>query len=128
MEWQFVFTGHNVVCPLENICYCDGFGVCFGDDDKYKKYYERQDERARLEDDLRVWNERLSKWNQTPEEEKDKLGFEAPEVGKNIELQGRISALTAWCDQNRQAAKEHGDVAMNRAKEAGRKWEDGDGF
>lgn len=127
--WQFVFTGKNVVCPKEHICYCDGFGVCFGGDEQYKRYYERHDERVRLEDELRIWNEQNSKWLSTPENERDLLDNpEPPEVGKNIELQGRISALTAWCDHKRQAAKEHGDVAMNRAKEAGRKWVDGDGF
>jgi hypothetical protein len=126
--WQFVFTGKNVVCPKEHICYCDGFGVCFGGEEQYTKYYERHDKRARLEDELKVWNEQHSKWISTPENEQDKLEFQEPEIGKNIELQGRISALTAWCDQKRQQAKEHGDVAMNRAKEAGRPWADGDGF
>lgn len=127
--WQFVFTGKNVVCPKEHICYCDGFGVCFGGEEQYKKYYERHDERVRLEDELRIWNEQNSKWLSTPENERDLLDNpEPPEVGKNIELQGRISALTAWCDNKRQAAKEHGDVAMHRAKEAGRVWVDGDGF
>ena len=28
--WQFVFTGNHTVCPMMHICYCDGYGFCFG--------------------------------------------------------------------------------------------------
>jgi hypothetical protein len=126
--WQFVFTGKNIVCPKENVCYCDGFGVCMGGEEQYKQYYERHDERGRLEDELRHWNEQKSKWHSMTAEQRSSDASLEPETGKNIELQGRISALTAWCDEKRQLAKEHGDVAMNRAKEAGRPWVNGDGF
>ena len=36
--WQFFFTGINVVCPKEHVCYCDGFGVCFGGKEVYDAY------------------------------------------------------------------------------------------
>ena len=65
------------------------------------------------------------KFEQASEEEKGWLT--EPEVGLDLELEGRIRGLKAWCDDRIQQAKEHGDVAMNRAKEAGREWIDGDG-
>lgn len=130
--WQFVFTGQNVVCPKEHVCYCDGFGVCFGGEEQYDGYYKRHNDRVHLEEELNNWNNQNRRWEEALEEKRNNLDDpdrpERPEVGKDLELQGRISALNAWCHQTRQEAKEHGDVAMNRAREVGRPWVDGDGF
>jgi hypothetical protein len=125
--WQFVFTGNNVVCPKEHVCNCDGFGVCFGGEEEYNAYYEKRNERRRLEDELRRWRGLIE--NKMMEE--GKPGWEeveTPEVGKDKELQELIDGLNIWCDQKLEEAKQHGDVAMNRALEAGRPWKDGDGF
>ena len=48
-------------------------------------------------------------------------------MGRNSEPEGRIKGLFAWAEQRRKLAKERGDVARNRALEAWRAWEDGDG-
>lgn len=29
--WQYVFAGVYEFCPKEHVCYCDGYGVCFGE-------------------------------------------------------------------------------------------------
>jgi hypothetical protein len=29
-SWQFLFAGVAELCPAMNVCYCDGYGVCFG--------------------------------------------------------------------------------------------------
>ena len=112
--WQFVFTGKNIVCPRENVCYCDGFGVCFGGERKYNDYHTRCSDIRSLEQELQDWRS-LDK-------------SERLEEGKDLELRDRINRLKAWCDQRRQGAKENGDVAGNRAIEADRDWKDGDGF
>ncbi|KAH6681975.1 hypothetical protein B0J14DRAFT_469329 [Halenospora varia] len=124
--WQFLFTGNHVVCPKEHICYCDGFGVCFGGEEEYDAFYKRYTEREKLEEQLRKWHELDQKFHEHPEEFGTEL--EPPEPGKDLELEGRIKGIRAWCEHTLQKAKEHGDVAMNRAKEAGREWHDGDGF
>lgn len=128
--WQFVFTGKNVVCPKEHVCYCDGFGVCFGGEEEYVAYYKKNDERVRLEEELKKWREDSDRMQQLRGEERSDEAWEIeePEVGRDLELEGRIKGLQAWCDRMRQLAKENGDVAMNRAVEAGRAWQDGDGF
>lgn len=120
--WQFVFTGKQVVCPLEHVCYCDGFGVCFGGDEEYKAYYVKDSERKSAEAGLREWNEQQERWQMNPDTQIQ------PEVGRDIELQGRMNGLDAWQEQRKQRAKQYGDVAMNRAIEVGRDWKDGDGF
>lgn len=53
---------------------------------------------------------------------------EQPEPGKDTELSENIEANLAWCDLKKKEAKERGDMALYRAFEAGREWNDGDGF
>lgn len=128
--WQFVFTGENVVCPREHICYCDGFGVCFGGEEQYEEYWVKQRERAKLEKELEEWkkeNERLSKLGKDEKSEEQEMTL-AKEAGRDLELDGRIKGLSAWSEQRRQLAKERGDIAKNRGVEAGREWNEGDGF
>lgn len=120
--WQFIFTGKNVVCPKEHVCYCDGFGVCFGGEKEYDAYQEKVRERRRMEEELKIWKETDMKW---------KFGdkrVEQPELGRNTDLTGKIDDNLAWCDLKKQEAKERGDVAKYRAQEVGREWHDGDGF
>lgn len=128
--WQFVFTGQHVVCPKEHICYCDGFGVCFGSEEEYDAYYKKVRERVALEEELRKWQEAGAEIEMLMAEgrSEEAAGIEEPEVGRDLELEGRIKGLQAWCERRRLLAKQHGDVAMNRALEAGREWRDGDGF
>lgn len=129
--WQFVFTGKNVVCPKEHVCYCDGFGVCFGGEEEYDAYCAKNSERVRLEEELQKWRETddiMRLLREEGRQDEAAAMMEKLEVGKNLELDGRIQGLKAWCEQRREWAKQHGDVAMNRAIEAGRDWRDGDGF
>ncbi|KAH6720090.1 hypothetical protein BKA61DRAFT_541079 [Leptodontidium sp. MPI-SDFR-AT-0119] len=120
--WQFIFTGRNVVCPKEHVCYCDGFRICFGGEKEYDAFQEKVREQTSMEEELKIWNDMNTKWNSG-----DK-GVERPEVGKDIELTEKIAANLAWCDLKKQEAKERGDMAKYGAQEAGREWNDGDGF
>jgi hypothetical protein len=128
--WQFVFTGNNVLCPREHICYCDGFGICFGGEEEYAAYWRMNGQKVTLEEELSNWRKDSERIQSLGEEGKsDEAGeIKEPEIGRDLELETRIKRLQAWCDKEKQRAKEHGDVAMNRAVEAGREWRDGDGF
>ena len=127
--WQFVFTGKAVVCPAEHICYCDGFGVCFGGEEKYAEFREKEHELRLLEQDVKWHHEWSEKWEKSPEtltpEEKAQG---PPDAGKLHELELKINELSDWCDKMKQEAKERGDLAMYRAQEDGRVWKEGDRF
>ncbi|PVH85051.1 hypothetical protein DL98DRAFT_452486 [Cadophora sp. DSE1049] len=120
--WQFIFTGQNVVCPKEHVCYCDGFGICFGGEKEYDAYQKQVMERKRMEEELIIWNDLNSKWKPGDR------AAEQPEPGKDTDLSEKIDANLAWCDLKKKEAKERGDVAKYRAQEVGREWNDGDGF
>jgi hypothetical protein len=127
--WQFVFTGENIVCPKEHICYCDGFGVCFGGENEYNEYEMKVREKEDLEEELKKWRETKEKKKKLLEEGHTEIEEDlTAEAGIDMELESKVKELQAWCDERKQLAKEHGDVAMDRALEAGRPWKDGDGF
>jgi hypothetical protein len=49
--WHYIFTRYHEFCPMENYCYCDGFGVCFGsakDFDTYKKTVKKKDDTEKM--------------------------------------------------------------------------------
>ena len=128
--WQYMFTGNTILCPRENVCYCDGFGVCFGGEEKYDAYWELDREKKRLEEELKGWTEKKDKFQELTQEgrfdEANKFG--APEQGKDRDLEEKIEKLKKECEGMKLEAKKHGDVAKHRAEEAGREWKDGDGF
>lgn len=129
--WQFVFTGQNIVCPEEHVCLCDGFGVCFGGPEEFQEWKTKNKAKRVAADELQKWNDDSGQWFKQSIENMptDKWTVkEPPEVGRDMELKGHIEALGAWLASRREKAMQHGDVAMHRAKEAGRPWRDGDGF
>jgi len=127
--WQFVFTRKPIVCPVEHICYCDGFGVCFGGPEKYDEYRAKERERWLVEQEARDHGLLMQKWATTPEllSQEERVQGQ-PDSAKGIQLEKQINELTAWCEKRKQEAKEQGDVAVYRAREAGRPWSQGDGF
>jgi hypothetical protein len=127
--WQFIFTGQNIYCPKEHICYCDGYGICFGGEKEYVAYWEKDYKKKQLEQELREWRVKEAIKKATEEgriDENEEL--EVPEWGRDIELEEKIEEINHELDVIRDAAKAKGDDPMNRALEAGRTWGEGDGF
>ena len=149
--WHFIFTGKTVLCPEEHVCYCDGFGICFGGREEYNEYFSLRKQRDGFERELREWYERAKavaerqndkndgegegegEENDTGKESKNSgLGMDAdadmPEMGRDVFLRDQIDALNRELDDRREQAMEQGRDPKNRAIEAGREWNDGDGF
>ncbi|KAI4126369.1 MAG: hypothetical protein LQ347_005001 [Umbilicaria vellea] len=128
--WQFVFTGQNTLCPAEHICYCDGFGVCFGGEAEYDDYFELQRKKRESQKELDKWHSRMA----VVKEAEIRYGaehagsLEPPERGRDVYLKDHIEALERESENRMIDAKERGKNPQARAKEAGRKWEEGDGF
>ncbi|KAG0135073.1 hypothetical protein HOY82DRAFT_552482 [Tuber indicum] len=63
--WHFIFASPSltrnadraVYCPAEHVCYCDGYGYCFGDDAKYKRWLEKRDRARELAERLEAAEE-----------------------------------------------------------------------
>jgi hypothetical protein len=128
--WQFVFTGQNIYCPKEHICFCDQYGTCFGGEDAYSDFIVLKNELGDRERDLREWEEKGKAREEAEENgEHAKLEtLEIPEPGKDEEFQREIDRLRPIVDGLKSDAEERGKDPRNRALEAGREWQEGDDF
>ena len=50
--WQKIWTGQNEFCPIEHVCYCEGYGICFGNATSYDLWFERRKEFRELSPQL----------------------------------------------------------------------------
>lgn len=128
--WHVVFTGENTVCPAENVCYCDGYGICFGGEEEYANYRNIGAQKGALEQELGKWQEdaqaiEVARINGPLTEE---LRLPIPEPGKDIQLQERIQDLEHQLSELKDNADQRGTDPRLRALEAGRAWKEGDGF
>lgn len=57
--WQFLFAGEHVYCPKSEVCFCDGFGLCFGGN--YGAYMRLQVGRQNLIAEIDAISERGKK-------------------------------------------------------------------
>jgi hypothetical protein len=100
---------------------------CSGGEKEYRAYYHRYNQIKEMEDELTEWYEMQESFDAaaTAEERKE---MQKPETGLDVQLEGTIRGLKAWCSNRKQQAKDRGNMAANRAIEAGRDWRQGDGF
>ncbi|CAD6456387.1 5dd72dd2-5e97-4f65-977b-23592e0fb39b-CDS [Sclerotinia trifoliorum] len=128
--WQFVFSGQTILCPKEHICYCDGYGICFGGEMEYQAYLDKQTEKDNLKIEIEEWDIRNEEMQNLIDEgrEEEIATLEGPDPAIKEKLEKDIDEIQRWLEINKEEAMQRGDVAPNRAKEAGREWKDGDGF
>ena len=125
--WQFLFTGKSTVCPAEHICYCDGFGVCFGGDAEYKNF-----ERLRLRKESYESEVRKSRARRAGMRDGE-IGYRGGNASSTKDddsasltrLQKQIEKLEEEVSSRKRTAFERGNEPETRARECGRYW-DGD--
>jgi Protein of unknown function (DUF3431) len=98
--WQYLFAGVHEFCPEEHVCYCEGYGVCFGG-----------------KTDFEYWFSVREKWRNMLKE-RDGLGEGEGENKEKITSQ--MSVLQGEMDRLKESALERGKDPKSRAAEAGR--------
>ncbi|KKK13348.1 hypothetical protein P175DRAFT_08487 [Aspergillus ochraceoroseus IBT 24754] len=121
--WHVVFTGQNVVCPKEHICYCDGYGICFGGEEEYSNFRNLNTERERLEEDLKRWRSRANVIESARLRGTlgEKSHLTVPDPGQDIILEDEIFAKEQLMDDLLFNASVRGQDPAARALEAGAK-------
>lgn len=129
-SWQFLFTGQSILCPSEHVCYCDGFGVCFGGEAEYKAFENLRQMKQDFESeakDLRQQQRLMG--NGVPNSELSTVSLvQAYVPGRLSYLHDQASALDKELTARKKGAIKRGDDPRNRAEECGRQWIEGDGF
>ncbi|KAJ5560604.1 hypothetical protein N7513_003003 [Penicillium frequentans] len=128
--WQYVFTGEPVVCVDENICLCDGYGICFGGPDEFQAYRDAADQLKYLQQDLSEWTfladdlafaEKLGELDETME-------LDIPPLGREGTMKEEADTIEHEVAELIHNALQRGEDPKLRALEAGRPWNEGDGF
>jgi hypothetical protein len=128
--WHFVFTGESSVCPIQHVCYCDGYGICFSGEADFDKWFEIRYNRGQLQAQLAEWRDKaLAIENAKNDGKLDEAAeLEVPELGKDAQLEKAIEELTEELSRRRDAAVERGRDPRIRAMISGREWKEGDGY
>ena len=110
--WQVIFAGVNEFCPKEHICYCDGYGVCFGGEREYEYYFGLQKQREKEEKERDEFKKKA--------DQQRVLGLES--------FEKKIKELNSEMERLKKKALEYGLDPEYRAMEVGRHWSPGDGY
>ena len=123
--WQFLFTGKSTVCPAEHICYCDGFGVCFGGDKEYKDFERLRQRKEGHEREVREFRARRGSVRDGGEGygKSNASSVKDYDAASLTRLQKQIEKLEEEISARKKDALERGNNSENRARECGRYWE-----
>ncbi|KAF2132165.1 hypothetical protein P153DRAFT_310850 [Dothidotthia symphoricarpi CBS 119687] len=125
--WQFVFTGQNVVCPKEHLCFCDQYGTCFGGEEQYNEF-------KALKSELDDRHRNLEEWETARTQEREQAHVEIDEEGMARDEEMRewfrkeIEQVRPMVEGLLRAAEERGRDPKLRAEEVGREWHEGDSY
>jgi Protein of unknown function (DUF3431) len=110
--WQYIFAGVSEFCPVMHVCYCDGYGICFGGAQQLQDWLDILKQREMTDAEISML---LEAGKQRDSEEIKVL---LQQIG---ELDRELSA-------RKEEAFRRGDDPRNRAQEAEREFREGDGF
>lgn len=109
--WQYIFAGVSEFCPAMHVCYCDGYGACFGGAQQLQDWVDILKRRE-------VSDTEISVLLDAGEQDSESLKF----------LRNQSDELNKELSARKEEAFRRGDDPRNRAAEAGREWKEGDGF
>lgn len=127
-SWQYIFKGRHSNCPAEHICYCDGFGICFGGEAQYKTFLQLRNQIEPLETELNIL--KAQEINDKKDSQQGTMNNSAsmPFSVRYSHLDGQIQAMKKELRSRTVDALERGQDARERAEECGRSWEQEDGL
>ena len=114
-SWQFLFTGQGIYCPAEHICYCGGFGLCFGGASKFEEFEELRRKKRKFESEMDELRDRRALSRKT---DMDFRPSNASAV-RYAYLNNQIEILKQELALRKEFALERGLNPDNRAEECG---------
>lgn len=114
-SWQFLFTGQSIYCPAEHICYCGGFGLCFGGDSEFEEFKELRKKKRKFELETNELRERRALNGGTDME----IQSNNTSAVRYLYLNNQIDILEQELALRKKVALERGLNPTNRAEECG---------
>ena len=119
-SWQFLFTGQSIYCPAEHICYCGGFGLCFGGASEFEEFEELRRKKQTLEVETDELRERRAS-DPTTDPGSQRTNFS---IVRYAYLNSQIEKLNHELGMRKGNALERGLSDRIRAEECGLKWKE----
>lgn len=117
-SWQFLFTGQSIYCPAEHICYCGGFGLCFGGASEFEAFEELRLKKQKVELERNELDDRRA-MNRETNMELQRSNASAIRVAY---LSHQIQILQQELASRKENALERGLNPDYRAEECGTRW------
>jgi hypothetical protein len=118
--WHWIFLRLHSVCYREDLCYCDGYGVCFGGQDEGKTAKDSFASVMAMVSERKLLEYNLGKLKEDAETDVETEQMKS--IGAKIEeLKLTVAPKIAM-------AKERGKDPRLRAMDCDREWSNGDGF
>jgi hypothetical protein len=134
--WQYLWTEREVLCPSESACYCDGYGICLGENG-FKEWIGKRRElwyvRGRRDEvlgrEVERWGEvtvmdlmgRVASGQELQEKDEGEgehgEGPDLEKIKEALKLNQQEEELVRWLDKELDAARERGKDPAERAKE-----------
>ncbi|KAF2837883.1 hypothetical protein M501DRAFT_936985 [Patellaria atrata CBS 101060] len=121
--WQFAFSGQSIHCPKMHICYCDGFGVCFGGEERFNAWFEQRYSLRKWEKELdfiHEMEETILEAKYRGESGEEITQLEKPLGGRKEELERLVDPLRKQLEEWRQDSIRRGRDPRLRAEECGK--------
>ncbi|KAI5280692.1 hypothetical protein KEM54_003573 [Ascosphaera aggregata] len=92
--WQVLFTNNNVYCPLEHICWCETYGVCFESAEHYAKVEALRRSLESKREELVAWRVKKMEFEEarTKGDAQALSSLRMPKENRDLELIGEIQA------------------------------------
>ncbi|KAM7195275.1 Protein of unknown function (DUF3431) domain containing protein, partial [Rhypophila sp. PSN 637] len=127
--WQVVWTGYEILCPVEWVCYCMGYGICFGEG--LKKIDGKEEEEERNQRGYEEYSVKRDEWtdlNRIVEEFlESEGGFEAGfsmediesfvdrvENGEKVDEVVRLESWDGEADEELKSGKDNAEKGVGR--------------
>lgn len=116
--WQYIFTNQTVFCPDMYKCYCDGYNICFENEDKMEDWFHMRWQQRDKITQLTAWQRKFEAYKEYYEDRDegpdDANGPEAPVNGMDVELYTEIDRLLQAMYEGRLEAIAHGEMLASR--------------
>ena len=116
-SWQFLFTGQSIYCPAEHICYCCGFGLCFGGASEFEEFLELRRKKQSLElEATELREQRALNWTTDIKSQRSNAAED-----NYAYLSNQIAILRQELAERKDDAMKRGANPRGRAQECGTK-------